>query len=180
MSVIPAKVVDYGVGFDQVHLGVVPDSEDSALTVLTDTAQTITGIKEFKSVMKSPASPASVAEVSDGDETVTHGQLKGYAEDIKKKYATEIITGLSGEEIKLLEDSKYKVYDPVTGQYLGDIRTGPVGSTPTFTPPASSGGGSGGGGGSSKPPAITPLPDNTITIPGKKIVIVPGKGYVRL
>ena len=170
MSVIPAKAVDYGVGVDQVHLGVVPDSEDSALTALTDTAQTITGIKEFRSVVKSPASPASVAEVSSGDETITHGQLKGYAEDIKKKYATEIITGLSGEEIKLLENSKYKVYDPETGKYLGDITTGGPGSTPSVTPPS----------GRPKPPDILPFPDNTITIPGKKIVIVPGVGYIIL
>jgi hypothetical protein len=172
MSVLNERMIDYGVTGNKVHLGIVPDTDDGTAVALTDTPQSLTGIKTFSSVATSPGSAATITDAMPVTELLTHDQLEAYAESKKEKIALPhyIVTETPLDELigrPLRENEVIQLFDPDTGSSLGSL-IGGGGGRATYNPPAVP---------PAKTPRINPLPDGDIVIPGGKIGALLPPGY---
>jgi hypothetical protein len=161
VALLTKRLVDYGTGTNQVHLGVVPDTAGFDKVALTKDEQSIAGLKVFSVVVTSPNSAATLEEIEDNNEFVTFEQFGGYEEDLEDDFGRPMIVNTPGV-ITGVPARWTNIIDRETGTLIGVI-------PPSNTPP--------GQGDQPKIPPntpddmkITPLPEN----PGQ--YVLPGVG----
>jgi hypothetical protein len=164
VALLTTRLIDYGVGTNQVHLGIVLDSDGSDKAALTDDAQTIGGLKIFSEVVTSPNSPATLDEIEDNNEFVTFEQLGGYQEEIEGDRTPATVVTIPGV-IAGLPNRPINIIDTETGTLIGRLPSIkypglPAPPSPATTPPEM---------------IITPLPES----PGQYTLPGVGPGGVR-
>jgi hypothetical protein len=163
MAALSNRLIDYGTSINQVHLGVVLDSEGSDKAALTNDSQHIEGLKNFTSVVTSPNSPATLDEIEDNDEFVTFEQFDGFQVELEQDFSPPTFVLVPGP-ITPSPKRTTRVVDNETGEIIGSITPKPDGTyehvIPPYTPPQL---------------AITPLPQ-----PGQYVIPGVGPGGIRI
>jgi hypothetical protein len=163
MALLDKRLIDYGTGTNQVHLGVVPDSVGSSKVALTDDGQEISGLKIFSEIVTSPNSPETLEEIEDNNEFVTYEQFGKYEQNLKDDFAPSTTITIPGV-IGSLPDRWRNIVDVESGTLIGRIKPenkDPGVTVPPYTPPKYT---------------IVPLPET----PGQYVIPGVGPGGIKI
>jgi hypothetical protein len=120
VALLTKRLIDYGTNTNQVHLGIVPDSNGSVKVALTDDEQWISGLKVFGEIVTSPNSPATLEEIENNNEFVTFEQLDGYEEERRGDFAPPVVMTIPGV-IAAPTERPINIIDRETGTLIGVI-----------------------------------------------------------
>lgn len=123
---IDKRLIKYGTGSpDDVHLGVIPLTEEYNEVPVLSTSQAFAGVKTLTDIAKSPTSEDDLAAMPE-QEAVTFAQLNGYTEEIVSGYIHDIASTFTAGDKILLQNVTYHIRQD--GDYVGSYTPGSSGN----------------------------------------------------